>query len=246
MSAIPKTHRRPRPVAAGAPDDRGGELAPGVMVHVGDCRDVLPTLEFEREHTVVITDPPWPNAPTELLREWRVDDLRGLLSQTFSLAAARARRLVVVLGCACDPRALNVPESMPFVRLCWLRYALPSPYGTVLNSGDVAYVFGSHEAANGKTLLPGECTATVARANEGAAAQMHPCARRFQHMRWLVSTFTHEDDTVLDPFAGSGTTLEAAHAAGRRAIGIERHAPYVAGIRERFRQQSIDFRAVVP
>ncbi|MGW7658502.1 DNA methyltransferase, partial [Streptomyces tendae] len=32
--------------------------------------------------------------------------------------------------------------------------------------------------------------------------------------------------TVLDPFAGSGTTLEACMTEGFQAIGIEKHQPY--------------------
>jgi DNA modification methylase len=39
--------------------------------------------------------------------------------------------------------------------------------------------------------------------------------------------------TVLDPFAGSGTTLVAAQAEGMSAIGIEREAEYVEIIRKR-------------
>ena len=38
---------------------------------------------------------------------------------------------------------------------------------------------------------------------------------------------------VLDPFAGSGTTGVAALAEGRRAILVEREAPYVADIQAR-------------
>ncbi len=45
--------------------------------------------------------------------------------------------------------------------------------------------------------------------------------------------------SVLDPFAGSGTTLRAAADAGITAIGIEKSATYCAGIVDRLSQQSL-------
>jgi site-specific DNA-methyltransferase (adenine-specific) len=49
----------------------------------------------------------------------------------------------------------------------------------------------------------------------------HPCPKPVSWMRWAVARSTREGETVLDPFAGSGTTLRAAKALGRKAIGIE-------------------------
>jgi len=48
---------------------------------------------------------------------------------------------------------------------------------------------------------------------------------------------------VLDPFAGSGTTLLAARNEGFRAIGIEREAEYAAMCAHRLRQLTLDMGA---
>jgi site-specific DNA-methyltransferase (adenine-specific)/site-specific DNA-methyltransferase (cytosine-N4-specific) len=38
---------------------------------------------------------------------------------------------------------------------------------------------------------------------------------------WFIRLFTQENDTVLDPFMGSGTSIEVANKMKRNAIGIE-------------------------
>ncbi|GMM93097.1 hypothetical protein MTsN3n11_13990 [Qipengyuania sp. MTN3-11] len=45
-------------------------------------------------------------------------------------------------------------------------------------------------------------------------------------MRQLVELFSHEEQTILDPFMGSGTTGVAAVQMGRDFIGIEREPKY--------------------
>lgn len=49
----------------------------------------------------------------------------------------------------------------------------------------------------------------------------HPCPKPLSLMKWIVTRCTLEGQTILDPFMGSGTSLLAAKATGRKAIGIE-------------------------
>lgn len=65
----------------------------------------------------------------------------------------------------------------------------------------------------------------------------HPTQKPLPLMRELVSLFTAEGQTVLDPFMGSGTTLRAAKDLGRKAIGIEIEEKYCQIAAERLRQE---------
>lgn len=49
----------------------------------------------------------------------------------------------------------------------------------------------------------------------------------------IILSSTLPGDLVIDPFAGTGTTLMAAAQSGRRAIGIERDPENITGIRQR-------------
>ncbi|MFF9309984.1 DNA-methyltransferase [Streptomyces sp. NPDC014748] len=49
----------------------------------------------------------------------------------------------------------------------------------------------------------------------------HPTVKPLALMRWLVRLVTPPGGTVLDPFAGSGTTLEACRLEDFQAVGIE-------------------------
>lgn len=54
----------------------------------------------------------------------------------------------------------------------------------------------------------------------------HPAAFPKALPTWFVRLFTDPGDTVLDPFAGSGTTLLAALELGRRAVAIDTDKRY--------------------
>ncbi|MDD2539555.1 MAG: DNA methyltransferase [Desulfuromonadaceae bacterium] len=58
------------------------------------------------------------------------------------------------------------------------------------------------------------------------AAYAHPAPFMVRDIEKLVGLFTKKGMTVLDPFAGSGTTLLAANNLGRHAIGIDLNTEY--------------------
>jgi DNA modification methylase len=57
---------------------------------------------------------------------------------------------------------------------------------------------------------------------------IHPCVKPQMLMRWLCRLSCRPGGTILDPFAGSGTTLRAARSEGFSAIGIESDPDYYA------------------
>ncbi len=52
-------------------------------------------------------------------------------------------------------------------------------------------------------------------------------------MRYLVRLITPPNGIVLDPFTGSGTTLEASLLEGFSFVGIEKQAEYIPDIKAR-------------
>jgi DNA modification methylase len=54
----------------------------------------------------------------------------------------------------------------------------------------------------------------------------HPSPKPECVMEWLVGACAEENETILDPFMGSGTTGVACVRLGRRFIGIERERKY--------------------
>ena len=60
----------------------------------------------------------------------------------------------------------------------------------------------------------------------------HPAAFPKALPTWFIKLFTDQGDTVLDPFAGSGTTLTAALELERDAIGIDTDPDYCKAMRD--------------
>ena len=73
------------------------------------------------------------------------------------------------------------------------------------------------------------------RTDDGTA---HPTVKPLALMRWLVRLVTPPGGVVLEPFAGSGTTVEACLLEGFQCIAIEREADYLPLIEARIARVS--------
>jgi DNA modification methylase len=72
---------------------------------------------------------------------------------------------------------------------------------------------------------------TSERPRDGEVA--HPTVKPLDLMRWLVRLVTPPGGTVLEPFAGSGTTAEACVIEGFKCVAVEREPDYLPLIVQR-------------
>jgi site-specific DNA-methyltransferase (adenine-specific) len=74
---------------------------------------------------------------------------------------------------------------------------------------------------DGTRLIP-----SVIRVKNLRGLAIHPTEKPIGILTPLIEYACPPGGVLLDPFAGSGSSLEAARLSGRRAIGIEAHEPY--------------------
>ena len=66
-----------------------------------------------------------------------------------------------------------------------------------------------------------------------AKAEEHPAPFPLELPKRLIKLYSFWGDTVLDPFAGTGTTLRAAQELGRKSIGFELNPDYIPLIKRK-------------
>lgn len=224
-----------------------------VTLYHGDCREVIPTLGYV-DH--VLTDPPYgddthtgarTNAGQADLNQrpaaaligdaWSsvdADQIRDVLN------LVRLRRWCVM---SIDwqhmlPLKQYPPIGWRFVRMgAWVK-----PNGAPQFTGDrPAQGFEAvailHAGITGKMRWNGGGLPAVW--NHQRVISGHPAGKPELLLLDWVCMFTDPGDVVLDPFAGSGTTLAAAKRLGRKAIGIEIDEPYCERIARRLSQGAL-------
>lgn len=68
--------------------------------------------------------------------------------------------------------------------------------------------------------------------------QLHPCPKPVEEMKFLIEALTNPGDIILDPFAGTGSTLVAAQQLGCRWIGCDLSQEYCRVALRRLREET--------
>jgi site-specific DNA-methyltransferase (adenine-specific) len=132
-------------------------------------------------------------------------------------------------GSWCSPAAPNLRGDYEAVTVaCRDGWERPAPTG----------LDGWRDAVGG---WPGLCSTVWNLAPAGRERAMHPAPFPVELARRCIRLSTWPGEPVLDPFAGTGTTLLAARQLGRRAVGVEVSEAYCHLIVDRLAQGAFDF-----
>lgn len=200
----------------------------GVIIYHGDCRDVLPL--FVPVH-LVLTDPPYGIALKEHGRNGYDWTIRGDEDQSLgSDVLARLNHLPVI--------AFASPQK-PWPGT-WRQHLVWDKGPTVGGGGDSAtcwkFSWDLIQVARTGRLNGKRDQAVLTYWVTQQDYALHPNQKPLPLLTYLIEKTTDVGGVVLDPFAGSGSTLVAAKQCGRQAIGIEAEEGYCEIAANRLRQ----------
>ena len=192
-------------------------LAEGVTLYLGDCREILPTLG---KVDAVVTDPPYgigENSAKVASRgklaqpidyghfDW---DQRPIDAAVIDLIRGMSRKQIIFGG-----NYFDLPPTP-----CWLVW---DKLNGATDFADCELAWTNLDKAVRRVQWRWN---GMIRAEKGT--REHPTQKPREVMKWCIGNLPNDCLTILDPFAGSGTTGVAAVQLGRKFIGIEIEESY--------------------
>ena len=192
-----------------------------VTLYHGDCRDFFGVISAD----ILVTDPPYgigfAAQPTKWQRRAGME-ATGWDDSTVDIEGVLA---LAPVQCVWGGNYYALPPSRGW--LAWTKPDAPPSMGNV----ELAW---TNVDQNAKHISHSIGATNAERVG-------HPTQKPLRVMRWTMQMF--DAGSIIDPFAGSGTTLRAAKDLGRKSIGIEIEEKYCEIAARRCSQEVLDFGA---
>jgi adenine-specific DNA-methyltransferase len=202
------------------------------IIH-GDCVDVLPTLP-SASVDFILTDPPY-------LVNYKPRDGRSVAGDGngawLKPAFAQMHRVLKADGfCFSFYGWPHADRFMEAFRAAGFRpvghFSFPKQY-----TSSVGHVRCQHECgyllAKGNPNKPQQPLGDVIHWIDYTGNKLHPTQKPVSVLSPLIETYSSAGGMVLDPFAGSGSTMLAAKSLGRKWLGVELDRKYHAAAMNR-------------
>lgn len=240
-----------------------------MVLYQGDCRDILPLLGLESV-TLLWTDPPYGHAnmdgdlqsarvgvkgarqaPVAPIANDTAEAMREVVDAALRLSVPLLRR-----DCCCC--CCGGGGGGPRPTFAWLAERMDRDGLTFFHANiwdkrrrgpglgwrfrrDYEMVMVSHRTGGRLAWSEDDRAVSNIHSAQPVRERQHPNEKPQPLVADYITWTTKPGDLVLDPFCGSGTTLVAAKALGRRAIGIELDAAHCRTTAMRLSQNVLDF-----
>lgn len=242
-----------------------------VQLYLGDCREILPELGLQADLLVVdppygetsLAWDRWPNdwptlAAAHADSMWCFGSMRMFLDHNGEFTAAGWRMSQDIIwekhngsGAVTDRFRRVHEHALHWYRGPWagVHHDTPRVAATaeqVARNGSATRTtppvhHGSYGPARRWTETGTRLMRSVIPVQSMKGRAVHPTEKPVQLLDPLIRYACPPGGLALDPFAGSGSTLDAARQAGRRAVGIEADERYVESAARRLQNQVLAF-----
>jgi len=100
-------------------------------------------------------------------------------------------------------------------------------------------IYGKNQRKHHKFYEP-PLPCSIIKMDNNKGKRFHPTEKSQDILSWIIKYYTNEDDTILDPTMGSGSTGVACKSLNRKFIGIELNEEYYNVAKKRISDNSLN------
>jgi len=196
-----------------------------IQFYKSTCLEFIRTLP-DKSVDVAIFDPPYDEKTHDGALNAEDIDFTPIVDFEHVTEALRVTRRWVLCFCALEQLgAYQAKAGEAWIRAgIWVRHSGPQKTGD--RPGQAAEGIAIMHPEGKKKWNGGGKAAIWNHPIEPSKGRLHPTQKPLGLMEMLIRDFTKQDETVLDCFAGSGSTGVAAVKLGRRFVGCEETEKY--------------------